>query len=150
MPELADYFGVKVQALRGWYLDNPEFRAAIDEGRLLTTATVAGKLYERATGYDYTEEKSHVIDGRIEVVALRKHAPPDVSAQAKILAARRPEVWGNKVEQTVTGPGAAGAGIPTLDVKDMSPEMLQLMKRMLEAQIRDKEEQDPKALPPAG
>lgn len=141
--ELADFFSVSEKTIGDWYLDHAGFRAAVIEGRAMQTARVADAMYQRALGFSYTEEKSHVIDGEIQTVSLRKQALPDVGAQARILAAHRPDTWGNKQVNTLQGPnGESLQAAPTLRVEDMDAEMLSLLKQMLtleEAKREDRE-----------
>lgn len=63
--------------------------------KLMEDAEVADALFVLATeGYAYTEEVSVVgKDGKVEVVALRKHVPPSVEAQIFWLTNRQPGKW---------------------------------------------------------
>jgi hypothetical protein len=135
--ELADFFNTDAKTIDDWYLDDPDFRIAVIEGRTLQTARVADAMYQRAMGFSYTEEKSHVIDGDIVKVPLQKQALPDVTAQKTILAARKPDVWGAKETRTLQGPNgeSINSGVPTVRVEDLSQDELELFKRMLENRL---------------
>lgn len=133
--ELADFFGVTPKTIQRWYLDVLMFRQSVDEGRLFQTARVADKLYHRAMGYDYLEEKTHVIDGVVHRVTVQKHAVPDVTAQMKILESRRPQDWGKREVRELVGAGGRALEVPAVRPEDLSREELELFRLMLEKRI---------------
>ena len=63
------------------------FGKALGEGKGVSDAKVIRSLYERATGYEYEEEKKIIEydkDGNVKPVKIektKKHVPPDVTAQ---------------------------------------------------------------------
>lgn len=86
-----------------WFLykkTRPEFFALIKEGGQDSTALVVNKLYQRATGYDYTETTEEVqktsTGNKVLKRTTKKHVPSDVWAMSIILYNRDPSRWKNK------------------------------------------------------
>ena len=63
---------------------------AITQAKVKTDASVAAKLWRRATGYELQEEK------RTVVVTLTRWIPPDSRAAMLWLRKRQPKLWGEK------------------------------------------------------
>lgn len=133
--ELGEFFNVPEKTVARWYLDSLQFRQCVDEGRLFQNARVADAMYQRALGYDYEEEKVHIIEGAVHRVKVARHAPPDVAAQARILESRRPQDWGRKEVRELTGPAGKPLVAPTVRPEDLSKEELELFRLMLEKRI---------------
>jgi hypothetical protein len=96
--EMAEFFEVTVSTLNRWKLEYPDFCASIKAGKVEADATVALSLYERATGAEWTEEqvvkiKTGKDTETVEVVTLKKQAPPDTSAATRWLYNRQPQKW---------------------------------------------------------
>lgn len=100
-PEMAAFFEVAVSTFHLWRNVHPEFNEAVKIGKAPADDRVERSLYERATGYDYTEEVAiKVRDGvgkdateRVEVVQVQKHVPADPTCIIYWTTNRRPEEW---------------------------------------------------------
>lgn len=111
--ELADFFAVNVDTVHEWKKRHPEFSDSIRAGKVKADAEVAAKLLDRALGAEWIEEQAFKIKrveysdmGRktletekIEVVAVRRAAPPDTPALSLWLRNRQPSKWRDKPEQ---------------------------------------------------
>ena len=66
---------------------------------------MASKLFHRATGYEHPEDDIKSVNGEIVITPTVKHYPPDTTAAIFWLKNRRPDLWRDKVESALTGPG---------------------------------------------
>jgi len=111
--ELADFFGVCESSLNVWKNKYPEFYESMKKGKLIADAQVAGKLFERANGYNYDEvqvkgakltdddsEEEAVIEEQITTTT--KHIAPDVTAIRYWLNNRTKGKWKDRNEQKIT------------------------------------------------
>jgi hypothetical protein len=106
--EMADFFGVDERTINRWKVDHPEFCQSIKAGKEIADMEVAHKLFERATGAEWTEEQAIKIkvaqfEERVEVVEVRRAAPPDTTAAIFWLKNRQPAKWRDKQEVEVSG-----------------------------------------------
>jgi hypothetical protein len=114
--ELAEHFGVAESTLYEWKLAHPEFSESIKKGKRPADATIAGALFNRASGAEWVEEQAIKLkrveycdgkrvleDERIELVEVVRRAPPDTTAAIFWLKNRRPEQWRDKQEVQHTG-----------------------------------------------
>ncbi len=104
--EMADFFGVHRSTIYRWKLDHEEFCDAIKSAKEIADERVERSLYQKATGYNYTEEQAMKIkvgqyEEEIEVVEVEKHSPADTTAAIFWLKNRRPEDWRDKSEVNV-------------------------------------------------
>lgn len=103
--ELAAALGVSVRTIQYWKKNHPEFKAAIDDGKIIADARVADSLFMRATGYDHEEDKILSHEGvHTDTVRITKHYPPDVAAQIFWLKNRQPKLWRDRVDHAHGGP----------------------------------------------
>ena len=58
--EIADFFNVATSTIYEWKNIHPQFSEAINAGKIKADMEIASSLYERAKGYDYTEEQALV------------------------------------------------------------------------------------------
>lgn len=96
--EMADFFGVSEQTLNAWKKDFPEFLESLRAGKMKADAQVAQKLFDRATGSEWTEQQAIKVkagrgEERVEIVTVRRAAPPDTNAAMFWLHNRRPDQW---------------------------------------------------------
>lgn len=105
--EIATMFGVSTSTLQRWRKDNPEFKAAWEEGRDEADAKVAAAFYKRAVGYSYVSSRR--IDDKGEVHENITHVKPDVNAATKWLAVRQPDKWGKLLTGGQQGFGPEGS-----------------------------------------
>ena len=106
--EIADFFGVSVRTIHRWKIEHEEFCHSIKSGKEKADERVERSLYQKATGYDYTEEQAIKIKveqhkEEVEVVQITKHAPADTTAAIFWLKNRRKDQWRDKQEHEVTG-----------------------------------------------
>lgn len=117
--QMADFFGVSIPTFNAWKSRNPEFLKSLRAGKEVADEQVVRSLYNRATGYDYPEDKIFQHNGDPVIVPTIKHVPPDPTAAKLWLTNRRPAEWRDKVEQRVTG------AIGVADLRDKTDEELQ-------------------------
>ena len=96
--ELADFFETSTETIRRWQKEEPQFRAAIKDGKSKADAEVAAKLYHRAKGYSHQETKVFNNQGVAMEVPITKHYPPDTTAAIYWLKNRQPKKWRDKHE----------------------------------------------------
>lgn len=114
--EIANFFNIAVSTLNLWKIEYLEFSESIKSGKIIADAEVADKLYQRATGAEYTEEQAFKVKigkdlEEIQIVKLTKHAPPDTAALSLWLRNRRkknttekePLEWNDKIIQQQEG-----------------------------------------------
>ncbi|MBB3217626.1 hypothetical protein FHW72_002708 [Ochrobactrum sp. RC6B] len=85
------------------------FCHSIKSGKEAADERVERSLYQKATGYDYTEEtaikvKVEQYKEEVEVVQVGKHAPADTTAAIFWLKNRRKDDWRDKQDHTVSNP----------------------------------------------
>jgi hypothetical protein len=107
---LAEFLGVPRSAIALWKETEPSFSDAIRQAKAKADASVATKLWQRATGYEVQEEKEFELkdihydengkklkeEKRTVVVTLRRRIPPDTRAAIRWLRKRQPKLWGRK------------------------------------------------------
>jgi hypothetical protein len=101
--DLATMFGVSISTIDNWIAEKPEFLGAVKEGREIADATVAEKLFHRATGYSHEAVK--IFNDResgVTEVPYIEHYPPDTAAAIFWLKNRRRQDWRDKVEVEAT------------------------------------------------
>ena len=113
--EMADFFGVCERTINNWKEAHPEFFERLRRGKLSADATVAERLYQRATGYSHEAVKIFNDGGTQMVVPYTEHYPPDTTAAIFWLKNRRPQQWRDKVQQEFTGADGAQL-IPVVNV----------------------------------
>lgn len=117
--EIAEFFNVSVRTIHRWKLEHEEFCHSIKSGKEKADERVERSLYQKATGYDYTEEQAIKIKveqhkEEVEVVQVNKHAPADTTAAIFWLKNRRKDQWRDKQEHELTGKD----GVPLNDGMD--------------------------------
>lgn len=96
--EMANFFEVCVATIQNWKNDFPEFLDSIKAGKIKADAHLASKLYSRAEGAEWTEEQAIKIkvgqfEERVEVVSVKRSAPPETAALIHWLNNRRSGNW---------------------------------------------------------
>lgn len=107
--EIADFFGISVRTIHRWKIEHEEFCHSIKSGKEKADERVERSLYQKATGYDYTEEQAIKIKveqhkEEVEVVQVTKHAPADTTAAIFWLKNRRKDSWRDKQDHTISNP----------------------------------------------
>ena len=105
--DIAEAMGISKRTIIRWQKDHESFATALAEGKGASDAKVIRSLYQRATGYDYEEERKIVEydkDGNVKPVRVEKvkrHAPPDTTAQIYWLKNRQRDKWRDKPEEII-------------------------------------------------
>ncbi|GGO89055.1 hypothetical protein GCM10011348_45910 [Marinobacterium nitratireducens] len=103
--DLADFFEVAETTIDNWKKAHAEFMGSIKSGKQLADATVADRLYKRATGYEHDAVKIFNNGGEEMVVPYTERYAPDTTAAIFWLKNRQPEKWRDKqhVDHTSNG-----------------------------------------------
>jgi transposase len=102
--ELADFFEVHRSTIYRWKHEHDDFCDAVKTGKETADERVERSLYQKATGYNVTEEqavklKVEQYKEEVEVVQVEKHVPADTTAAIFWLKNRRSGNWRDKTEQ---------------------------------------------------
>lgn len=100
--ELSDFFEISETTLNTWKSKYPEFLLSIKRGKEIADMEVGTKLFERATGYEHTEDVIMQYQGDPVIVNTVKHYPPETAAMIFWLKNRRPDKWRDKTEVQAT------------------------------------------------
>lgn len=133
---IADLIGVPLATLATWMRTQPEFSAAIKEGRDGADVLVAKSLYHRAKGYSHKAVKIFCDPktGAKEVIEYTEHYPPDTVAAIFWLKNRHPERWRDVSRTEITG---ANGGPVEIDRTDRDTLMVEARKRGLKVVTRN-------------
>ena len=93
---LAEFFDVSTITIRDWAEMHDAFDDAIKRGRIEANANVGHALYRRAVGYDATESRVSICQGKFTRTETTRHVPPCEKACVAWLSSRMPEQWLNK------------------------------------------------------
>lgn len=120
--EMADFFGVHRSTIYRWKLEHEEFCNAIKTAKDVADARVERSLYQKATGYNFTEQQAFKIKSdqykeEIEVVEVERHAPADTTAAIFWLKNRQKDKWRDKHELEQSGE----VGL-TVNIKRFTPD----------------------------
>jgi hypothetical protein len=91
--ELAGFFGVCPRTINNWMAVHPDFKAAVQSGRVIADAKVARGLYTRAVGYERKVEREIVVGDERKRLTTTMHYPPNVQACMFWLRNRRRQTW---------------------------------------------------------
>lgn len=92
--KLAVYFKVPTATLEQWCFDHPEFKDAIEIGRMTFGMKVAEALHMKATGFSMPDTKVFCLrDGTVVERPYMKYYPPDTAAAVKYLTTMFKEEW---------------------------------------------------------
>lgn len=100
--QIANNMGIAHSTFKLWKKEYSALLSALKKGKEVVDMEVENKLYERAMGFYYEEEKTYIEDvggiikKRKEV--FKRYSVPDTTAQIFWLKNRKPTVWRNKVE----------------------------------------------------
>lgn len=102
--------GIGYTTLKEWLNRFPTLSATLKEGKIPVDLEVENALLRNAMGYDYEETVTEIEElggGRQKkhVRKIKKHRPPDTTAQIFWLKNRRPDRWRDKpltAEDTTT------------------------------------------------
>ena len=137
--QLSIAFGVTLDAIHRWMRKYPEFKEAVNKGKVDADAKVAEACFKRATGFTIKEEKVFCnTQGQVTRVEVDKYFPPETNAITFWLKNRRKEEWGDVWKLEHSGPN----GKP-IEVKEISEKVLEgLTEDQLDLlrEMREKEE----------
>jgi len=91
--ELADGLGICLRTLYKWKNIHHEFNLAMQVGKEEADSRVTRALYQRAVGYTFNELQYFNVNKELVPKTVRKHIPPDVTAQIFWLKNRRRHDW---------------------------------------------------------
>lgn len=91
--EIYENLEITAETFYKWKREDESFSEILAAGRDRAHAAVARAMYRRATGFVATEEKAMVVDKAVEIVKIKKHYIPDVTAGFKWLGRRKDELW---------------------------------------------------------
>lgn len=91
--KIASELGLSANGLRVWRLKYPELEAAIQDSSSVNNDLVERALFERATGYNFIETKTHVYKGAVVKADVVKHVPPDPASIMWYQRNRDPDRW---------------------------------------------------------
>lgn len=116
--EMANVFGVSDAGFSVWKKTRPDFMQALQSGKMEAVGVAAHALFRVATGYShdavklipnkvkiYNPDTGKVSKEYTEIIRepYTKQYPPNVQALMKFLAAKYPEVWGDRSEVVHSG-----------------------------------------------
>ncbi|MFT9364830.1 MAG: helix-turn-helix domain-containing protein [Gluconobacter sp.] len=101
--DLADFFDVSERTINAWKEEYPEFLQSIKKGKILADATVAERLYKRATGYEHDAVKIFNSEGQPLIVPYTERYAPDTTAAIFWLKNRQRDKWRDKQDFEHTG-----------------------------------------------
>lgn len=94
--DMADFFEVSESTIAKWKLAHKEFSESIKKGKAIADATVADRLYKRATGYEHDAVKIFNNGGEEMVVPYTERFAPDTTAAIFWLKNRASANWRDK------------------------------------------------------
>ena len=97
--QIAAKVGINPATLYKWIDKYGEIGEALKRGKAPVDFQVENALLKRAMGYEYEEVITEVYgDGKKHVKKIKRHVPPDVTAQIFWLKNRKAERWRDKPE----------------------------------------------------
>lgn len=102
--ELANFFEVDEATINRWKKRHPEFCESLKKGKDVADATVADRLFKRATGYEAPDLVTATYEGEItDTLEITKYYPPDTTAAIFWLKNRQPAKWRDKQDVEHSG-----------------------------------------------
>lgn len=96
--EIAQVVGVDERTINNWK-KSPEFFQSLKEAKEQADAIIERSLFERAAGYEHSETKVFVHEGKIITKDITKHVPPDPACIIFWLKNRNPDRWREKIPE---------------------------------------------------
>ena len=105
--EIADFFEVDVRTIYRWKAEHDGFCQSLKAGKEVADERVERSLFQRATGYEQEEVKIFMPAnaGAPVYAPFRAKVAPDTTACIFWLKNRRPDLWRDKTQQELSGPG---------------------------------------------
>ena len=144
--EVADMLKVSRRCLATWRNDKPEFAEAMSVAKNQADTRIERSLYQKASGYDNTEEQAIKVknaDGSetVEVVEVRKHIPPDTTAQIFWLKNRKRMEWADRKAIDLTATHTLEVR-KTIDPSLLSPEERVLLRQVITKALPAPDDED--------
>ena len=143
--EMANVFGISDAGFALWKNTRPDFLKALQSGKMEAVGVAAHSLFRVATGYthdavklipnrvrEYNPDTGKVVKEYTEVIhePYKKHYPPNVTALLKFLAAKYPEVWGDRSEVV-----HSGAVSHSIDASKLTKKQLKTLMALLRCSL---------------
>lgn len=96
--DIAEFFEVSEQTINEWKKKHPKFLESLKEAKDDIDRKVERSLFERATGYEHSEDKIFNQNGTPLIVPTTKHYPPETTAAIFWLKNRQPDRWKDSKE----------------------------------------------------
>lgn len=130
--EICQELGVDVRTLYRWKQDRPDFRQAVEQGKLLVDERVERSLLQRALG-GVKRKVTLNAQGEVEQTVI-EDVPGSDRAQLMWLFNRRPEKWRQRTEHELIVPVDQPATTPEqLDVRRMALATIALLREAPDA-----------------
>ncbi len=101
--DLAAFFDVTEATVNNWKDQYPEFFESVKRGKAPADMHIAQKLFHRAEGAEWEEEQAIKVKTgphteTVEVVTVKRAAPPDTTAMIFWLKNRQSKKWRDKID----------------------------------------------------
>jgi len=96
--QIASNMNISTSSLYNYKNEHLEILEALKKGKEVVDIEVENALLKRALGYEYTEQKIELENGKKKVTQTIKHISPDVGAAAFWLKNRQGAKWRDKHE----------------------------------------------------
>jgi hypothetical protein len=117
--QMAEFFGVCKKTWDNWKAKHAEFLHTLKDWKAIADHEVERSLYQRACGYETTEERIVGTGDDARVLESTKQWPPDTTAIIFWLKNRNRAEWRDKQDHEHTGSG--GGPIKTINM-EMTPQ----------------------------
>lgn len=97
---LCEKLRIGKDTLYKWKREKPQFKEALKESKEEVDLQVENALLRNALGYEYYED---TVTNKGEVVRIKRHKPPNTTAQIFWLKNRKPREWREKQEMEHSG-----------------------------------------------
>ncbi len=144
--EMANVFGISDAGFSVWKKTRPDFLQALQAGKMESVGVAAHSLFQVANGYShnavklipnrvkiYNKDTGKIEKEYTEVIHEQyvKHYPPNVTALLRFLAAKHPEVWGDRSEVVHTG-----AVSHSIDASKLTKKQLKTLRAIAQSGVK--------------
>lgn len=138
--EMANVIGISLALFNHWKKTHPDFMNALSKGKMEAPAVAADALFRVGVGFEhdavkhfpnrvkeYDSKTGKLVKEYTEIIdhPYTKKYPPNVAALKAFLAAKHPEIWGDRSEVVHTGEIDH-----KFDLKKMSKKELKMLKKL--------------------
>lgn len=139
--QMANIIGISSAGFDKWKRTHPDFAEALKAGKIEAVGVASHALFQVGVGFEHEaikmfpkrvkeyDENGKVIRETTEIIKVPyiKKYPPNVRALEKFLAAKYPEVWGDKSEVV-----HSGSVTHNIDVTKLSKKQLKYLQKVKE------------------